>query len=89
MKLAQSSGSGTDGISDDGKVASLISDLDRTLQQLDCEIQAEEKRTLVSDPDDVRYPPLARSLRTRCDNLRATIATLEMRAGAPAIKSAA
>ena len=87
--MAQSSGSGTDGISDDGKVASLISDLDRTLQQLDCEIQAEEKRTLVSDPDDVRYPPLARSLGTRCDNLRATIATLEMRAGAPAIKSAA
>lgn len=87
--MAQSFGFKTDGISDDAKVASLISDLDGTARQLDCDILAEEKRTLVSDPDDIKYPPLARSLRTRRDNLRATIATLELKAGAPAIRSAA
>jgi hypothetical protein len=67
----------------------LISDLDGTARQLDCDILAEEKRTLVSDPNDIKYPPPARSLRTRRDNLRATIATLELKAGVPAIRSAA
>jgi hypothetical protein len=36
--MAQSFGSKTDGISDDAKVASLISDLDGTARQLDCDI---------------------------------------------------
>lgn len=87
--MAQSFDSGTDGISNDAKVASLLSDLDRTVGQLDCDILAEEKRTLVSDPNDVKYPPLARSLRIRRDNLRATIAMLELNAGGPAIRAAA
>ncbi|WP_319798817.1 hypothetical protein [Nitrobacter sp.] len=71
------------------KVASLISDLDRIVRQLDYDILAEENRTLVSDPNDVAYPTLAQSLRSRRDNLRATIATLELKAGAPAVQSAA
>lgn len=87
--MAQSFGSGTDGISDDAKVASLISNLDRTIKQLDCDILAEEERTLVSDPNDIKYPPLARSLRIRRDNLRATIAMLELKDGAPTIRAAA
>lgn len=41
--MAQSFGSGTDGISDDAKVASLISNLDRTIKQLDCDILAKRK----------------------------------------------
>jgi hypothetical protein len=81
--MAQSFDSKTDGIFDNVKVASLISDLDGTVRQLDCDILAEEKRTLVSDPNDIKYPPLARSLRTRRDNLRATIATLELKASGP------
>ncbi|WP_438275119.1 hypothetical protein [Nitrobacter sp.] len=80
--------SGTDfDLPNDEKVWSLISDLDRAVQQLDCDILAEEKRTLVFDPDNSAYPTLARSLRTRRDNLRATIATLK--AGGPAVQSAA
>jgi hypothetical protein len=74
---------------DDVKMASLISDLDRTVRQLDCDILEEEKRTLVFDPDNPAYPTLARSLRTRRDNLKATIAMLELKAGGPAVQSAA
>ena len=88
--MAQSFGSGTtDGMLDAARVASLIGDLDRTLRQLDSEIQAEEERTKSFDPDSIAYPPLARSLRIRRDNLTATIATLELKAGSPAIQSAA
>jgi hypothetical protein len=70
-------------------VRSLISDLDKTVRQLDCEIRAEEERTLSYDPNNVAYSPLARSLRIRRDNLRVTITTLELKAGAQAIQSAA
>jgi hypothetical protein len=85
--MAQSFDSKRDGLSDEARVSSVISDLDSTLRQLDCEIQAEEERTTSFDPDNIAYPPLARSLRIRRDNLRATIATLELRARA--IESAA
>jgi hypothetical protein len=34
--------------------------------------------------NDVAYRPLMRSLRTRHDNLKAAIATLELKAGHPA-----
>jgi hypothetical protein len=85
--MVQSFDSGTDGIAHEAQIASLIGDIGRTLRQLDCEIQAEEERTKSFDPDNIAYPPLARSLRIRRDNLRATIATLELRAGA--IESAA
>jgi hypothetical protein len=74
---------------DDARVSSLISDLDRTVRQLDYEILTEEKRTLISDPNDATYPMLARSLRIRRDNLKATITTLELKAGAAAVQSAA
>jgi hypothetical protein len=73
----------------DAKVASLISDFDRIVGLLDCEILAEEKRTLVFDPQDAAYSMLARALRTRRDNLKATIATLERKAGATVVRSAA
>jgi hypothetical protein len=79
----------TDGIPNDARVWSLISDLDRTARQLDCDILTEEKRAKVFDPLDATYPLLAQSLRTRRNNLRATIATLELKAGAPTVQSAA
>lgn len=87
--MEQRFGSRTGHTPNDARVWSLISDLDRTVQQLDCDILTEEKRTLVSDPNDVTYPPLARSLRSRRDNLKATIATLELKDDAPAVPSAA
>jgi hypothetical protein len=66
---------------------SLISDLAKTVRLLDCDILTEEERTLVFDPQDPTYPMLARTLRTRRDNLKATIAMLDIKAGAPAIQS--
>lgn len=80
--MAQGFGSGTDGIADEAQIAPLIGDFARTLRQLDCEIQAEEERTKSFDPDNIAYPPLAQSLRIRRDNLRATVATLQLRIGA-------
>jgi hypothetical protein len=77
----------SDTATDNVKVASLISDLDKTVRLLDCDILAEEKRTLVFDPEDPTYPTLARSLRTRRDNLKATIAMLELSGGTTAIPS--
>lgn len=71
----------------DVKVWWLINDLAKTVQLLDCDILTEEERTLIFDPQNVAYPPLARSLRTRRDNLKETIATLE--AGATRVLSSA
>lgn len=87
--MAQRFVSGTDGVVDAAQVASLIGDLDRTLRQLDLEIRAEEERSKSFDPNSIAYPPLARSLRIRRDNLTATIATLELKAGSPALQTAA
>jgi hypothetical protein len=41
------------------------------------DIEHEETRVAARDPLDPTYPVLARSLRTRTDNIRATIASLE------------
>lgn len=89
IQMEQRFVSRTDGIPNDARVWSLISDLDRTARQLDCDILAEEKRAKIFDPLDATYPLLAQSLRTRRNNLRATITTLELKAGAPTVQSAA
>jgi hypothetical protein len=60
-------------------IRTMITDLDRTVQILACEILTEEERALVSDPADVAYPILARVMRVRRDNLKVTIALLEQR----------
>jgi hypothetical protein len=64
------------------KMCFLISDLARMVRLLDCDILVEEERTLVFDPQDAAYSMLARALRTRRDNLKATIAMLELKSGA-------
>jgi hypothetical protein len=61
------------------QVSALISDLDRTIQILDCDVANEEERARVSDRSDPAYPILARALAARRDNLRDTIAALEKR----------
>jgi hypothetical protein len=65
----------------DASIWLLINDLARTIQLLDCDIRTEEERTLVSNQQDAAYSMLARTLRTRRDNLKATIAILEFKAG--------
>jgi hypothetical protein len=57
----------------------LISDLDRIVRILNCDIATEEERARISDRSDVTYPLLARTLAARRDNLRDTIAVFEQR----------
>jgi multidrug resistance efflux pump len=57
----------------------MISDLERRVQLLDCDIFTEEERSRVSNPADPAYSMLARTLKTRRDNLKSTIAALEQR----------
>jgi hypothetical protein len=61
------------------KLQALIADLRWRVQLLDCDIKDEEKRTGISNVSNSAYPILARNLRTRRDNLLATITMLECR----------
>jgi hypothetical protein len=78
--MTRSFSSETDGLPNEARVALLISDIDRMVRQLDCDILAEETRMFISDPNDVAYPPLVRSLHTRRDNLRAQLRRTNRRA---------
>ena len=64
------------------KLQALINDLRWRVQLLDADIQDEEKRTGISNVSNTAYPIVARNLRTRRDNLLATITTLEIETGA-------
>jgi hypothetical protein len=59
------------------QIASLIANLSRSMELLTVDIEYEEARAGVRDLADPAYPVLARSLRTRRDNTRVTIASLE------------
>jgi len=59
------------------KLRALLSDLQLRVQIMDTDIHDEEQRTGVVDAANVAYPTLARNLRTRRDNLVATIKVLE------------
>jgi septation ring formation regulator EzrA len=61
------------------QISTMISDLHRLVQLLDCDIATEEERARISDRPDRAYPILARTLAARRDNLRDTIAALEQR----------
>jgi hypothetical protein len=60
-------------------IGTMIADMRRVVQILDCDVQTEEKRSRVFDRSDAHYPILARTLAARRDNLKATIAALEAR----------
>ena len=60
------------------QIATLIESLLRSVELLTVDIEHEEARAGVRDLSDPTYPVLARSLRARKDNIRATIASLEM-----------
>ena len=59
------------------RIATLIADLTRTAAILTADIEHEETRAGVRDQADPAYPVWARSLRTRRENIGATIASLE------------
>jgi hypothetical protein len=59
------------------QIATLIGSLSRSVALLTADIEHEETRVGVRDLSDPAYPVLARSLRARRDNIRATIAMLE------------
>jgi septation ring formation regulator EzrA len=61
------------------QIRTLIANLERTVQILDCDIATEEECAGVSDRTDAAYPILARTLAARRDNLKATAAALEKR----------
>jgi hypothetical protein len=60
------------------QIATLIESLMRSVELLTVDIEHEEARVGVRVLSDPAYPVLARSLRARRDNMRATIASLEM-----------
>jgi len=61
------------------QIKTLIDNLSRCVQLLDCDIETEEERTKCCDLRDPAYSGLARSLIARRDNLTATIAALRER----------
>src|SRR5271154_536157 len=61
------------------QIATLISDLDRRIRLLDCDVITEEQRARVFDPADPAYPILARALAARRENLKRSITALEKR----------
>ena len=60
------------------QIATLIESLLRSVELLTVDIEHEETRAGIRDVSDPAYPVLARSLRSRRDNIRATSASLEM-----------
>ena len=59
------------------QIATLIESLMRSVELLTVDIEHEDVRVGVRDVSDPAYPVLARSLRARKDNIRATLASLE------------
>ncbi|WP_441256758.1 hypothetical protein AB7Z32_37180 [Bradyrhizobium sp. 482_C4_N1_1] len=59
------------------QIATLIESLLRSVELLTVDIEHEETRVGVRDLSDPTYPVLARSLRARKDNIRATMASLK------------
>ena len=61
------------------QIRTLIDSINRNVQSLNYDIEAEEKRTGCCDRRDSDYSEYARSLSARRDNLTATIAALQER----------
>jgi hypothetical protein len=61
------------------QIGTLIADLNRIVEIIDCDIVAEEERAGVSDQSNIPYSMLPSALIARRDNLRDTIAALRLR----------
>ncbi len=63
-------------------LSKLITDLNNSVSIITADIEAEEARVNIGDIADPAYPMLARHLRSRRNNLQATINNLVDRLGA-------
>ena len=61
------------------QIETLIVNLKRIVQLLDCEIELHKETARVKDPTNFAYPIAARTMAARRNNLQLTIATLERR----------
>lgn len=59
------------------EIESMIAEFRRKQVELDQQVQIEEQRTGVTDPNHFNYSLTAKSIRTRRDNLNKSIADLE------------
>ena len=64
---------------EDSTIRTLLADLDRTMQVVECDVATEEQRAGIFDRAEAKYPALAMALATRRDNLKVTIAALKQR----------
>jgi hypothetical protein len=60
-------------------IGTMIADMRRVVQVLDCDVKTEEERSRIFDRSDANYPMLARTLVARRENLKVTIVALEAR----------
>jgi len=60
-------------------IETMIADMRRVIQVLDCDIQTEDERSGTFDLSHPHYSVLSKTLLARRDNLKATIAALEAR----------
>jgi hypothetical protein len=58
------------------QIKSLILEMGRERRKLSCDLEAEETRMGITDPNHYAYSPLARTLRDRRDRVEHSIATL-------------
>jgi hypothetical protein len=66
-------------VRESANIGAMIADMLRVVELLDSSVSAEEERARFRDRADGRYPILARQIATRQDNLKVTIAALEVR----------
>ena len=63
-----------------GEIETMIAEFRRKQDELDKQVQIEEQRTGVSDPNHFNYSLTAKSIRNRRDNLNKSIADLLLQA---------
>lgn len=61
------------------RIETVIADLRRIVQALECHVAAETERSRIGGHSDIQSSSLASALAARRDNLKSTIATLETR----------
>ena len=58
------------------QIKSLILEFGRESRRLSCDLEAEETKVGISDPNHYAYSPLAKALRDRCHRLDQSIESL-------------
>jgi hypothetical protein len=69
-------------------IEAMIADMERTANQLDREIEAEQIRTGISDPAHFAYSMFAKAAAARRDNLRRSVSSLRSHIQQPALRFA-